>query len=40
MPSDEFGDPASADELLTEARRLATAQGATLLVDRLAADSD
>jgi hypothetical protein len=35
-----FGDAALASELLAEARRVATEQGAQLLVDRLAADCD
>jgi hypothetical protein len=35
-----FGDAALAGELLAEARRVATEQGAQLLVDRLAADCD
>ena len=35
-----FGDSELAGEVLAEARRVATEQGAQLLVDRLAADCD
>jgi hypothetical protein len=35
-----FGDAALARELIAEARRVAAAQGAHLLVDRLAADCE